>query len=225
MGCIQDSYQAYLGSGARSPEKLRPAHQWIADALLARLSGGDYEAFGMRVDNSDAHEIAAAGLYYDKKIDIAVKHKGRVVSGVGFKFVASNYKQNSNNFFEGMLGETANLRRGGVGYGVLMALPSKVRYLKRDGSVSGHEVINDKNMEKYLRLWCDSDRDFPHKPEVVGLVFVDIDYAKRRVARLTNIDKTEFSDEIKDYLKTGASLENFFNVFVKLTEYKAAACR
>ena len=222
LQCIQDSYQKYIEFGARSTEKLKPAHRWLADAVAERL-GGDYQARGIRDDNSLAREEEASGRYYDKRIDVAVLHQGRIVSGIGFKFVTSNYKQNSGNYFENLLGETANLQRADVGYGALMVLPSVVQYLGRGGGVQKEEIVNSHNMEKYLRLW--KDRDFPHKPGAVGLVFVDIDYAVRRVVRLTDIDKSVFSPPIKEFLKTGASLENFFNVFIKLTEYKAANLR
>ncbi|MGI9297220.1 MAG: hypothetical protein ACR2QC_04890 [Gammaproteobacteria bacterium] len=224
LRCIRASYQKYNESGARSTEKLKPAHRWLADAFQERL-GGDYQTRGMRDDDSNAREARASGLYYDKKIDVAALHRGEIVSGVGFKFVTSNYKQNSRNYFESLLGETANLRRGDLGYGALMVLPSVVEYLSKGGGVQKFEIINSHNLEPYLRLHL--DRDFPHKSDAIGIVFVDIDYAARRVERLTDIDKTEFSPEIKNFLKTGASLENFFNVFVKLTEYKAAklSCR
>ena len=224
LRCIQDSYKKYNEFGARSTKKLKPAHRWVADTLRKHL-GEHYQTRGMRDDEPTAREETASGLYYDKAIDIAVLNQGRLVSGVSFKFITSNYKQNSVNYFDHLLGETANLRRGEIGYGALTVMPSVVEYRKKSGGVSGYEKINSHNLLKYLRLY--RDRDFPHKPDAFGLVFVDINYKSRKVARLTDIDKTEFVPEIKEFLKTDASLEHFINLFVKLTEYKAAklSCR
>lgn len=220
---IKDSYRAYLEYGARSTEKLKPAHQWLADFLRAEL-GEEYRIYGMRADDDSAREISVEGLYYGKDVDIAVKYKGKTVSCMGFKFVTSNYKQNSVNYFEGLLGETANIQRGDVGYGALTVLPSVIKYLRKDGGAQKDETVSTHNLEKYLHLY--RDKDFPHKPEALGLVFVDVDYDDGRVAGLTDVASMDFSPDICAFLKNSANLETFLDVFVKLTKYKAAkACR
>ena len=223
LRCIQESYKCYLEYGSRSTRKLKPAHRWLADVLRQRLPD-DYDILGMRDDDPNAREEEASGLYYDKKIDVAVKRKNTVVSGIGFKFVTSNYKQNSVNYFENVLGETANLQRAGIGYGSLMVLPSVVRYLTKSGEFKKEEIISSHNLKKYLHLY--HDRSFPHKPEAVGLIFVDIDYDNKNVLRLTNIDDLKFSDEITNFLKTDVGLEHFLKVFTKMSEYKGVQlCR
>ena len=163
-------------------------------------------------------------MYYDKRIDVAVMHKNAVVSGIGFKFVTSNYKQNSVNYFENVLGETANLQRAGIGYGSLMVLPSVVRYHTKSGEFKKEERINSHNLKKYLHLY--HDLSFPHKPEAIGLIFVDIDYDNKNVSRLTNIDDLKLSDEIKNFLKTDVDLEYFLEIFIKMSERKGVQlCR
>ena len=222
LACIQDSYRQYIAHGARSTEKLKPVHQWIADTLKSRL-GDNYEIYSMRQDGTGG-EIQASGLYYDKKVDIGVKFNGRVISGIGFKFVTSNYQQNSRNYFENMLGETANLRRSEVGYCALLVLPSKIKYLNRGGGTARYEIPKSHNLETYLKLWRDCD--FPHKPEALGIVFVDIDYDNDNVTGFTDVDKMLFNDDIKAFLETEACLDNFFNIFVKMAKHKAAlSCR
>ncbi len=216
---IKDSYRAYIDHGARSTEKLKPAHQWLADFLRREL-GEEYRIYGMRKDGGSSGEITAAGKYYGKKIDVGVKYNGKVISGLGFKFITSNYKQNSMNYFENLLGETANIQRQNIGYGALTVLPSVIKYLSKDGGVKKDEIINTHNLEKYLRLY--RDKDFPHKPEALGLVFVDIDYENKRVGGFTDIDGMNFSPDINAFLKNSAGLEKFLDVFVKLTKYKAA---
>ena len=219
---IQDSYQEYQISGARSTNKLKPPHQWIADFLSSQLDK-QYEIYGIRADNNHinhAYEIKASGLYYDKKIDIGIKFKNKVISGIGFKFVTSNYQQNSMNYFENMLGETANLRRKEIGYGSLMVLPSKIEYLNKDGRCKKLEEITSHNLEKYLRL--SQDRNFPHRPDAIGLIFVDINYNTHQVIGFTDIDKMNFTNDIKELLKTNVNLEKFLEIFVNLTIYKAS---
>lgn len=50
------------------------------------------------------------GKYYDKDIDITVTKDNKPVMCIGIKFITSNYKQNTNNYFENMMGETANIQ-------------------------------------------------------------------------------------------------------------------
>ncbi|MEG7979006.1 MAG: hypothetical protein NY202_03795 [Mollicutes bacterium UO1] len=52
----------------------------------------------------------------DKRVDIAITKGEETVAGLGVKFIMSNYSQNSNNYFESMLGETANIRTNNILY-------------------------------------------------------------------------------------------------------------
>ena len=51
-----------------------------------------------------------------KNLDIAVFENKKIIATVSFKFVTSNYKQNANNYFENLMGETANIRRQNIGF-------------------------------------------------------------------------------------------------------------
>ena len=53
---------------------------------------------------------------YDKKVDITITKQNKPIAGFAIKFVMQNYSQNSNNYFENMLGETANIRSNRIPY-------------------------------------------------------------------------------------------------------------
>ncbi len=220
LQCISASYLSYVEKGARSTAKIKHPHQWLSDTLKTKL-GGEYVVHSIRHDSDRAKEKEVQGRYYDKKVDIAIEHNKEIISGLGFKFVTSNYKQNSNNYFENLLGETANLQRGHISYGSLLVLPSQIRYLNKDGSYDKIEVVSSHNLEKYMRLY--RDKDFPHKPSVSGIIFVDIDYQNSCVTNITDIDNMHFTDEIKLFLENDVCLDKFIDVFVKQTIYQAAA--
>ena len=118
---LEEGYKEYLSVHPRSRAKILPIHQVIAEILLAKLGGQakGFTVLAMGIDNSK--ELALGGKYYTKAIDIAVLYNNQPVSGLGFKFITSNYKQNSNNYFENMLGETANLKRVDFLHGQMLA--------------------------------------------------------------------------------------------------------
>ena len=76
--------------------------------------GKEYKVFSQGYGDDKEKEIN--GRYYDKKVDITIAYKNKIVAGIGVKFVQQNYAQNSNNYFENMLGETANIRTNKIPY-------------------------------------------------------------------------------------------------------------
>lgn len=61
-------------------------------------------------------EMKLDGRYIDKVVDITILKNSKPIAGIGVKFVMQNYSQNSNNYFENMLGETANIRCANIPY-------------------------------------------------------------------------------------------------------------
>lgn len=105
---LTESFVAYLCKGtSRSTDKLKAIHGTIAYDIKRRL-GPDYEVCSQGYGNDKEDSIQ--GRYISKKVDITVKHQSKPVAGIAVKFVMRNYSQNSNNYFENMLGETANIR-------------------------------------------------------------------------------------------------------------------
>ena len=119
---LGNSFRTYLATGSRSNEKLKILHGAISTDLQNRI-GYEYtiNSLGFR----DGHEKSAPGRYMDKMVDITISKSGKVIAGIAVKFVMSNYSQNSNNYFENMLGETANLRSNNIPYFQIFIIPDK----------------------------------------------------------------------------------------------------
>ncbi|MCD6417666.1 hypothetical protein J7M00_02650, partial [bacterium] len=162
LRALTKTFKAYKEYGARSNKKLIPIHSWITKTIREKLSN-EFEVSSL----GDGGEQRIEGLYYPKKLDIAVLRNRKIISTISFKFVTSNYKQNSNNYFENLLGETANIRRVNVGFAHLLVLRAETPYYDRTGIVKKIEKISEDDISKYIRLF--TDFEFPHKPEVLSI--------------------------------------------------------
>ena len=122
MAVLNSSFITYLQTGPRSNEKLKILHGFIAKKIQNKL-GDSYTVFSYGV--GDNKESNISGRYINKNVDIGIFKGGRPLAGIAIKFVMSNYSQNSNNYFENMLGETANIRCEGVLYFQIIILDRK----------------------------------------------------------------------------------------------------
>ena len=144
LQALTKTFKAYNEFGARSNKKLTPIHSWISKTINDLLNGEfDVNSLG------NGGERTLDGKYYPKNLDITVSKKEKILSTVSFKFVTSNYKQNGNNYFENLLGETANIRRVNVGFAHLLVLRAYTPYYdKNKGNLRGEqtkiEVLNSK---------------------------------------------------------------------------------
>lgn len=163
LKAVQDSFMRFLETEtSRSNEKLKPLHGAIAEDLAERLGPG-YQLNSLGFGNG--REISIAGRYMEKKTDIAISRGGKPIAGVAVKFVMQNYAQNSNNYFENMLGETANLRAGAIPYFQVFVILDRMPYYKRDNTISDWEEPTTHNIEKYIRLDNDDPARFFHTPD------------------------------------------------------------
>lgn len=171
---IEYGYKEYLSVHPRSSKKIVPMHQCISTIILAKL-GGEKSGFNIKsMGIDDNKEYNFKGKYYPKDIDITILYKNQPISGLGFKFITSNYKQNSNNYFENMLGETANLKRADFLYGQILVFKHKMPYYSSNKrTFTKIEHINSRNLEKYLKLHNDDESLLYHKPDIILLKFID----------------------------------------------------
>jgi hypothetical protein len=127
---IELSFKAYKEKGARSTAKLKPIHKFVADTLQ-NIWGNSFEYHYIGGDNTK--EMTVEGKYYPKDIDITVSENEKAIFCLGIKFVTSNYKQNANNYFENMMGETANIQAvGGLPYAQLIILRHETPYYQKN---------------------------------------------------------------------------------------------
>ena len=169
---ISDSFGAFLTKGtSRSTDKLKPLHGAIAKDIAERL-GCDYEVWsqGYLFDR----EADMQGRYVNKKVDITIKHKGRPVAGIAVKFVMQNYSQNSNNYFENMLGETANIRCNHCPYFQVFIILDSLPYYKNDKTISKWETFSDHNISKYVKLSEDDINVYFHTPNKTLIYIVHL---------------------------------------------------
>ena len=156
------------------------------------------------------------GRYYPKDIDITISKNQIPVFCLGIKFVTSNYKQNANNYFESMIGETANIQAGGfLPYAHIIILRQETPYYNKNETEipSKIETINDRDIQKYLNLSFDNPQ--AHRPNYIGIVLIDIDEKTGKVS-LTNADEY-FSEQTAQLLKTKLSIKKFIT---EIADYK-----
>ena len=94
------------------------------------------------------------GRYMEKTVDILISKNGNDLVGIGVKFVMNNYSQNSNNYFENMLGETANIRTNNKDYFQILILPDEMPYYNNKGIK--WEKLTAHNIDKYIALSKDN---------------------------------------------------------------------
>lgn len=168
---ITESFEAFVKTGtSRSTAKLKPLHGAIASDLASRL-GSQYEIVSQGY--KDDREESVAGRYIDKKVDIAIRKDGKNVAAVGVKFIMQNYAQNANNYFENMLGETANIRCAGVPYFQIFVICQPMPYFDKRGHIGKWERFTSRNLHKYHALSEDNYAVYFHTPDKTLLCVLD----------------------------------------------------
>ena len=200
--------------GSRSNRKLVPLHSCIARFVSAAL-GSKYSVSSLGIGDDKEKQIE--GQYYAKRVDIAVINDNKPIAAIGLKFVTSNYKQNNVNYFENMLGETANLRRNNCGYTQVIVIRKEMPYKLKSGKTTKMEHISEKNLLKYVRLV--KDKDHPHRPDLMSIAIVD--FPTNQLPRLAEEDSDlGLSVETINMLQNELSLANFFIQFPRLCQFK-----
>lgn len=241
---LEEGYKNYLLVHARSTSKIIPMHKCLSEILKEKL-GKDFVIKSMGI--GDNKEYKFRGKYYTKHLDITILKDNKPISALGFKFVTSNYKQNSNNYFENMLGETANVKRNDLLYGQILILKEQMPYFSTDKKqFTKVEKINELNLKKYFRLGTDNAENLYHKPDIMFISFLETGDEERMLKAIVNkekISKTEFNknelaplvklkflntrdlkekftDEMKDFLIKNGNFEEFIDAFVNFTKAK-----
>jgi hypothetical protein len=211
LSSLNVAYAAYFEHGSRSTAKLAPFHEFFHDQIEFGLSDlTESQKFTIRSMKSTNGEMKVSGALYPKNVDVAVEVDGKCVGAVSLKFVVTNYKQNANNYFEHLMGETANIRSAGIPYASFSVIPIRPKYLaKAGGSARGEvartEKITRENLLKYINLHLLADTAF--KPHPLGLMIIDLDASPISVADLSSLGLTasEISamhelGEVKDFI-------------------------
>ena len=229
LGVIKESFETYLRiDTSRSTAKLKTLHGHIASDV-AELFGDDYTVLSQGYGKDKEGSIQ--GRYYPKNVDITVCKDGKPVAGYAVKFVMRNYSQNSNNYFEGMLGETANIRSNGIPYFHIFIIFDQVPYYDRDGLFKKYDILSAHNLDKYIALSMDNPAYYQHTPDKTLVAVLHLkekshlykfanskDYAEYYLSVINDEDLLSYSDKIEDRFEDSVVL-NDYEKFIKKTFY------
>lgn len=162
LNVISQAYNSYLSTGSRSNSKLKVLHGAITQDLSQKLGPG-YQLRSLGFGNGKEERIR--GRYLTKVVDITISNVSKQLCGVAVKYVMNNYSQNSINYFESMLGETANIRTAGKAYFQILILPEVLPYFTTNGKLKSWQSITQHNLEKYLILSKDNTSVYLHTPQ------------------------------------------------------------
>jgi len=215
LNAIKDTFLAYNRYGARSNKRLIPIHSWFAKEIISEL-GEEYCVKSL----GRGGEYRIEGKYYPKILDITIFSNKRAIVTLSFKFVASNYAQNSNNYFENLLGETANIRRIGVSFVHFLVLRGHTPYYdkaagNKRGQLKKTEILSEHHIKKYIKLF--KDFDFPHKPDVLGMAIIDF---RQNNPYFTELKELKLEKETIEILNNDFSIETFIKKVRALCELK-----
>lgn len=192
---IKEAFYKYLDTSSNSNQKLKILHGAIAKDLQQKL-GKEYQISSLGY--GDSKEIKMSGRYSQKRVDIAIKKDDEILGAIALKFIMRNYSQNSNNYFENMLGETANIRSFGKPYFQIVIFPSKVPYFNKDKDITKIETITRHNISKYIVLSNDNINEYMHIPNKTLLYLVDMPMAPSDVCNF---------EQYRKYYKKNKSFE------------------
>ena len=177
LDVLKRSFIKYLETSERSNEKLKILHGEISNDIIDILTatnniGGIFTVSSLGYGLGKEKKIS--GRYMDKAIDITISRNSKPTAGIAVKYVMSNYMQNSNNYFENMLGETANIRCADIPYFQIFIIADKIPYFKKSGVITKWERINEHNLKKYIKLSEDSTDAYMHTPNKTLVCVVNI---------------------------------------------------
>lgn len=174
LEAINNSFQIFLEHWSRSSKKLEVLHWFIAKNLIEELNKEwDYKVQSLGLWNSKEWKIQ--WRYINKNVDITIYNSNdKPIAGVWVKFVMQNYSQNSNNYFENMLWETANIRCNNIPYYQIFIVFEKMPYYDKSNSITKWELFSEINWHKYQVLSQDNSDSFLHTPNKTLLFLIKI---------------------------------------------------
>ena len=199
---IKESLEKFLTTHPRSNEKLKPLHGNVKKDLFEVIKKEAIEISSIRLislDYNNKSEDIIKGRYYNKAVDISIRKNENPIGAIGVKFVMNNYMQNANNYFENMLGETANIRTANIPYFQLLILFDKMPYFKNGGQLSKWEEISEEtHLKKYIKLSEDNVSEYYHTPVLTLLSIISL---PKEITGNENIkDKKTFNEKLIEML-------------------------
>lgn len=221
LDVIRESFKTYLEKdSSRSTAKLKSLHGKIAKDIK-ELFGEEYTVLSQGIGNG--REGCIEGRYYPKNVDITVTKNGKAVAGYAVKFVMRNYSQNSNNYFENMLGETANIRANAIPYFQIFIIFEKVPYYEKGGTFKKYDVLTEHNLEKYFALSQDDPSAYAHTPDKTLFVILNLKEKSPHYEYENSKEYAEYYSSViddKDLMSYSTKISDIFDDSVILNDYE-----
>jgi len=215
---VKQSFLKFLKTHSRSNKKLIVLHGAIAKDIKDKL-GNKYKIKSLGV--GDGKEGKLDGRYMEKTVDILISKDGDDLAGVGVKFVMNNYSQNSNNYFENMLGETANIRTNNKDYFQILILPDEMPYYNNKGVITKWEKLTAHNIDKYIALSKDNTSRFFHTPVKTLLLIIKFPNCDHNEITTKTKYKRYYLNQIPDSpIQTSANTNSVFGNTIILNDYE-----
>jgi hypothetical protein len=210
---VYKSLKRFLETHPRSYEKLKPLHGGIKEDLLNIINSlGIKDINLISLDNNNTSEDVIEGRYYNKAVDISIRKNQIPIGAIAVKFVMNNYKQNANNYFENMLGETANIRTANIPYFQVLILFEKMPYFKNGGKLAHWEEISkDTHLKKYIKLSKDNVNEYYHTP--ILTLFTILSLPKEITEDETILNKNDFNNKLLNLINNNKLQLDFSSKF------------
>ena len=200
---MRETLVDYYKHGPRSSKKIDVLHFFINCVILQELRKLAPELIQhIRIYSQPFREAKVKGMLYDKDVDITVSYKRKHVGIISVKFITSNYKQNANNYFESMLGETINLKNVDgkpriVWYSMFSF--NKVPYYTKNNDLKHFEKID---IAKYKLLW---EYGLRHKtlPDCISITLLNNTDNIKHPNNVKNTGDDDIRELVNDILPGG----------------------
>jgi hypothetical protein len=206
---IYNSIKQIYYHSKRSPHRIKYIHYWIRNYVQNRL-GSNYKCYSYNPRSiADDKEMKVDGKFYPKNSDITiVNNNGKILGVLSVKFILSNYKQNSNNYFESMIGECYNMKANNIRYGHIMICPLNIPYYDIDSKLKKVERLNSNDIGKYVAL---NDAKIEYKPDILSFNIVNINTEDKILPNPDLVKKMDDSKREKIVYSIKNSCELLYN--------------
>ena len=180
--------------GKRSNMRVLPLHHFIGETISSNMT----------------YEKKLNGVYTDKNVDFYDEQTKTVYE---IKFITGNYKQNANNYFENMLGATANLKLNGYRVVQIIVLPKYLPYYDKNGVLKKIEYITSSNIMKYKNIMNLGNET---KPDNMLFYFIDTGnekFLQENIDKLLIEKELDMSYNIKSISCLNENIDDFLNEY------------
>jgi hypothetical protein len=235
--CNEISCRRLIGDGkdeARGTDKLIPIHGAINRTLRSAInpnfhivSLGEQFAISPTEAFQDGNELTISGFYNPKRVDIAIANriiktkttstgrKGKElyeyepIAAVFSKLLFANVSQNVGNYFDGMRGETSNVRKQKRPVGQIVLIKNRPKYFTKDKTIQREETFDKKYLERYIKLHSEDPDQEMERPNAMYVVILDEDDDGK-------LSKTSLQDLGFDAIKDKEMIEQY----LKMSDYE-----